>query len=77
MGNMTEKNPNAVALGQLTSPRKHHTSRENGKQGGRPPKGVSQELWRAFRARVALNGESVRDVLEELLQGYVDRAGDG
>jgi hypothetical protein len=32
------KNPAAVALGSIKSPKKANSSRENGKKGGRPPK---------------------------------------
>jgi len=44
---MTRKNPHAVALGRrggsatkgISTPAKRRAARENGKRGGRPPKG--------------------------------------
>lgn len=39
---MKEKNPHAVALGSIKSPKKAKASRENGKKGGKP-KGLTRQ----------------------------------
>ncbi len=35
-------------------------------------KNVPDELWRKVKAKCAINGETIKDLIVELLQGYVD-----
>ena len=51
----TEKNPHAVALGSISTPRKRAAARRNGRLGGRP---VSAERKRELEAERQARAES-------------------
>lgn len=57
---MTTKNPAAVALGSIRTPKKAASSRENGKLGGRPTK-LHQEIKAWMTQELELDGDRYYD----------------
>lgn len=61
----TDKNPSAVALGSVKSPKKAKTSRENGKKGGRPSSKAFVFKW-GGRWGVRFRGNVIDESFEDI-----------